>query len=73
MPDGQVARTQSSSDTVVEDKVFAQFSSVEELPELTKTVISVLSVVSHSKFDMTTLTDSHALLMNTKLQGHRNV
>ena len=45
----------------MEDEVLALFSSVEELPESTKTVISVLSVVSCSELDMTTFTDLHAL------------
>ena len=45
------------------DEILASFSSVDDLPESTKTVISVLSVVSCSEFDMTTLTDLHALPM----------
>ena len=60
---GQGAWSRSSSDSVVEDEVLALFFSVDELPESTKTVISVLSVVSCSEFDMTTLTDSHTLPM----------
>ena len=49
---------------VMEDYVLALFSSVEELPESTKTVISVLSVVSRSEIDMITLTDSQELPIN---------
>jgi len=41
MSDGLGVRSQSSSDTVAEDEALALFSSVEELPEPTKTVISV--------------------------------
>ena len=49
---------------VMEDYVLALLSSVEELPESTKTVISVLSVVSWSEIDLITLTDSQELPIN---------